>query len=497
MNGVQSSDTELARASARIAVNLASLVGSRFLALGLTLVQMGIVFRALDVDGRGVFGFSMQFTSLFTVFSTLGIQRLLVRDIARDPSIAWVYVWTASAVVFLLSALVLGAIALSGLYVEDTQADRASLVFAGVWVVVLWAWQRPFEGLLIAHERMDLVSLVNIISSILKIGTVYAFMKASPTSAAAHAAIAAASIPPFLLCVGYAVRVGGWERPRIQPALALRQVRECYPFAAAMLCSLVYFKSDMSLLMFLGGETAAGIYTPPQRVMEPLLMIAGLWGTAVFPALCRFSHAAPEHYASLKKTSLRLALLMATPMGFGLALLAGPVIFVLTGDAPETSAAVPVLRVLAAMTPFFYLNGISQEFFYSAHRNWFVVAAYAAGAVINILVNLALIPVYGALGAAAAAVVTNALISAVLVYGLRAELGVLRLPGLVVKTLAACLIMSVAVLMFGRLSLALGVGAGIVAYALSLLTLKVLDPMEQALVYGLFHGIIARGRAKP
>lgn len=492
MSNGEPSSAELARASTRIGLNLVSLVGSRLLALVLTLVQMGIIFRELDVDGRGVFGFSMQFASLFTVFATLGIQRLLVRDIARDPAIAWNYVWTALAVVVILTAVVLGVIACLSLYIEDTPRDRASILFAAAWVVILWAWQRPFEGLLIAHERMDLVSLVNIVASVLKIGTVYVFMMASPSSAAAHAAIAAASLLAFLLCVVFAAAVGGWERPRVRFALALRQVRECYPFAVAMLCSLIYFKSDMSLLMYFGGDTAAGVYTPPQRVMEPLLMVAGLWGTAVFPALCRFSHAAPEHYASLKKTSLRLALLVATPMGFGIALLGGPITFALTGDAPDSNAAVPVLRTLAAMTPFFYLNGIAQEFFYSAHRNWFVVSAYAAGALFNVAGNLLVIPIHGALGAAAVAVVTNALISAIFIFGLRAEFGVLRLPSLILKTLAACLVMSVAVVFAGRISFTLGIATGVVAYGLALYGIGVLEPVEHDLVRGMIRGILAR-----
>lgn len=481
-----------ARTSARIGLNLVALVGSRFLSLALTLVQMGIIFRGLDVEGRGLFGFSMQYVSLFTVFATLGIQRLLVRDIAREPAIAWTHVWTALLVVLVLSTFVFGVIVFSCRYVETGPHGRASILFAAVWVVVLWAWQRPFEGLLIARERIDLVSLVNILSSLLKVAAVYVFMQTTPSSAAAHAAIAVATAAAFLLCAGFAVGVGGWERPRFQPALALRQLRECYPFTVAMLCSLVYFKSDMTLLKFLAGDTATGIYTPPQRVMEPILMIAGLWGTAVFPALCRFSHASAEYYASLKKTSLRLALIVSMPMGFGLALLAGPVIHVLTGDAPETNAAVPVLQVLALMLPFFYANGIAQEFFYSAHRNWFVVFAYAIGAVVNVAGNLTMIPAYGALGAAGIAVVTNALISAILVFGLRAELGSLRLPSVVLKGIIACAAMSATVLLLSPLSIALAVTAGAAVYTLVLYGVGVLDPLERGMLRGMLRAVLKR-----
>lgn len=475
-------EPDFTRASARIGLNLIALVGSRFIGMALTLIQMGIIFRALDVEGRGQFGFATNFASLFTVFATLGIQRLLVRDISRDPKSAWALTWTAFAVVVVLSLAVQAGIGASSFWIEDTPADRLSLFFAAIWVVLLWAWQRPFESLLIAHERMDLVAVDAIVGSLFKVGVSYAAMRIAPSSAAAHASIVVGTFVSFLMSVGFSIFVAGWERPRLRLDRALAQVRECYPFAVAMILSQIYFKSDMSLLKCFSGDVETGLYTPPQRVMEPLLMIAGLWGTAVFPALCKFSHAAPEQYAALKKTSIRFALLTAVPMGFGLALLAGPVIDLLTGAAPDARGSIPVLAVLAAVTPFFYLIGVAQEFFYSAHRNWFVVAAYGAGAVFNVAANCAVIPYYGALGAAGVAVATNAIIGAIFVWGLRAEFGAMRLPSLAVRTVGAAVVMSGVVLVLLPYSLVGAIGAGAITFAGAVWLLRALDERERRLL---------------
>lgn len=485
-------DREFTRASTRIGFNLAALVGSRFVGLALTLVQMAIIFRALNVVERGQFGFALQYASLYTVFATLGIQRLLVRDIARDPESAWTQTWTATAVCVVLSIAVQGLVMITTIWTEDSPGDRLAVAFAASWVVLLWAWQRPFESLLVARERMELVALVNVGASVLKIVTAWLSMRIAPSSASAHAGIAAATLVSFLLCVGIAFRVGGWERPRIRLAFALAQIRECYPFAIAMLLSLAYFKSDMSLLKFLHGEEAAGYYTPPQRVMEPLLMIAGLWGTAVFPALCRFSHAAPEHFTQLKKTSLRFALLVAFPMACGLALLAQPIVDLLTGNAQDAKGSVPVLQILAAMMPFFYVNGIGQEFFYSTHRNWFVVAAYAVGAFINLAGNVLVIPAFGSNGAAVVAVVTNAVISGIFLWGFRSEFGELKLPTLLVKIGLACACMCAPVAVLGHRGLVLPLMCGVAAYPVALAVLRVLDETERALILGVLRSCVRR-----
>jgi O-antigen/teichoic acid export membrane protein len=479
------------RASARIGFNLATLAGTRLLSLVLTLVQMGIIFRALDVEGRGQFGFSLQFASLFTVAATLGIQRLLVRDIARDPAIAWDLAWTACTAVAVLSGLVFAMITGLAFIIEETPPARAAIMLAAVWTVVLWAWQQPFEAMLLARERMGLVSIANAAGAVLKLGAVWVLMARFPTSAAAHGAIALATGAAFLLCAGFAVRVYGWQAPHLRPRRALAQVRECFPFAAAMLFSQVYFKSDMSLLKFFSGDLAAGVYTPPQRVIEPLLMMASLWGTAVFPALCRFSHAAPDDYLLLKRTSLRMVLLAAFPMAAGLALLADPVIALLTGGAEDALGSVPVLRLLALLAPFFYLNSVAQEFFYSAHRNWLVAGAYAAGAAVSVALNCLAIPRFGPLGAAGVALAVNALISAWFIYALRAELGGMRLPTLTLKTLAACAAMGAVVILAGRLHWSLAIAAGSAAYLAAQAVLRTLNVQERALIGGMGRAVMA------
>ena len=481
----------LTKVSARVGFNLVALIGSRLAGMALTLVMMGIIFRALDVEGRGQFGFSWQFASLFTVLATLGIQRLLVRDIARDPTIAWRYVWTALAVVTVLSGLVFAAIAGAAWLVEDVPGERMSILLAAAWVVVLWAWQRPFESLLVAQERMGLVALVNTAGSVLKLGAVYYIMARTPSSAAAHGAIAAATGVAFLLCIVATVYAAGWERPRVRLGLARTQLRECYPFAIAMAFSLVYFKSDMSLLALLKGDEAAGIYTPPQRVMEPLLMIAGLWGTAIFPALCRLSHAAPEDYTRLKRTSLRWVLMVSSPMAAGLALLAGPVIALLTGGAADAQPSIPVLAVLAAVTPFFYLNSVAQEFLYAAHRNWYVVASYAVGALLSVAANVAIIPLFGALGAAWVAVAVNAVISGFFLYAVRHDIGAMHLPTLFAKIAAACAVMAAVVWLTLPFHWALALAAGAATYLVALLLLRAPDATERAMLAGMVQGVNA------
>jgi O-antigen/teichoic acid export membrane protein len=475
----------LARESARVGVNAGFLLLARVIGLTMSLVQLGLIFRVLSLTGQGEYQAAFNFASLFTVFATLGIQRLLVRDIARDHKIAWSYVWTALVVVSVLSGLCMAAI-----YVLKQGSGMADVVlWAGAYVVVTWALQQPFEALLIARERMGLVALLNIAAGAIKLGAVWASfpLPVSPvdyevTAVSVHQVVAGANLLGLVLYVIVAMGACGVEFPRIRLRAAVVQVRECFPFMLAMLCSWVYFKSDMELLHHFRGNSDAGVYAPVQKLMEPLLMVAGLWGTAIFPALCRLSNTDVQGFEHVKATSVRLALLVACPMAVGLAVLARPIIVLLTGGDAGLEDSTRVMQIVAIMLPLFYLNGIGQEFLYAAHRNAYVVWSYFLAAIVSVGLNLWAIPSHGVIGLAWVAVAANGIVSLSFFLGMRNELDHSGLSALILRTVIACAFMWFVAWYGAAVHVLSGVAAGALCYGVVHWMLGTLNTQERAMV---------------
>jgi O-antigen/teichoic acid export membrane protein len=472
--------------STRVGLNAALLILSRVVGLAMAMVQSGLIFRALSLESQGQFGAALGFASFFTVFATLGIQRLLVREIARDTTHAWDQVWTSLVVTGTLSSLCVGLIWLA----RQGDALQSAAFWAGVSVVFVWALQQPFESLLIARERMGLIAVMNIGVGAAKVMLVYLLLGQPGSAAHAHAILALANGLGLLLCAAAAIRVGGWQRPHLRPSAAMAQARECIPFTVAMLCSWIYFKSDIVLLEWLRGEADAGIYAPPQRLMEPLLMVASLWGTAVFPALCRLTHTDSGQFQQLKATSVRLAVLVACPMALGLAVLARPVMLLLTGDDPALEQYAFVLRLLCFVVPSFYFNSLAQEMLYAVHRNWFVVASLGVAAVVSVAGNLILIPRFGVAGLAGVAVAANLAVSLMFGIGLRRELTDGRLGVLALRTLLASAVMGVAAWYAAPWSMGLAIVVGVVVYGVMHGMLGTLNALERDMV----RHVLRRGR---
>jgi O-antigen/teichoic acid export membrane protein len=477
----------------RIGVNLILMLISRFVSLALSLVLSHIIFESLGQEETGRWGFALGYASLFSVFATLGIQRVLVRDIASDSTMAWTRVWTAEALVLCLSAIMMGAIYISVLSFESDPKRQAAVICAALSLVLLWALQRPFEALLVAKERMGWIAIANITAALLKVVAVYFMMHSHPTSANAHLAIAGANGLVYLLVIAFTIHVAGWERPRVRITLALHQIRECLPFTVAMLFSLLYFKADMVLLGKLSGDAATGIYTPPQRIMESLLMVAGIWGTVIFPALCRCANREEERYERLQQSSIRLALVASMPMAFGLAALSGPIIGLLTGDKAGDFAESPlVLAILCGITPFFYLNSLGQEALYAIRRYGFVIGCYALAAAVSVAANLVVIPRFGVPGVATVAVFVNALISVLFLWKMRVNMDLYGLIPLVAKTLVACCIMATVAFYTASVSLVAALIMGVLVYGIAQTLLRTLNLEERHILRSMLATLLRR-----
>ena len=467
----------------RVGKNMSAMLVSRIATMALGFVQTGVILRALDVEGAGRYGYALGFTSLFTVFATFGIHRLVMRDVARDRASAWQVVWSAEAAVVALNIALYAIIAVFAFAIEKDPLTRSAVLSSALWVVTLYALQRPLEGLLMALERMELAALLAVVGGALRLACVYLVLRSTQTAAVAHLGVAGANALALVFCLGLCLWAARWKQVRPDLRRGLTQLRECLPFLASALASLIYFKADISVLKFLAGVEAAGIYMPGARVIEPLAMLAALWGTTVFPSLCRLSHQSPEHYERLKKTSLRFALIAAFPMATGLAVFARPAIALLAGDNAEAyEGSIVVMQALAAIVPFFYFNGVVQEFLYSVNRNWLVSQCYWLAAAVSVPLNLLLVPVWGVMALPVAAIAANLAISVLFALAMRGDLAQARLAGLIVKSALSCGGMALAAWVVAPYTLAGALAASGLAYVVLQAALGAVDREERRLL---------------
>ena len=194
-------------------------------------------------------------------------------------------------------------------------------------------------------------------------------------------------------------------------------LREAAPFYLAGAFTLVYARADVLLWKPLSFDTEVGAYRAAGQLVEIVKQLPVLLMTATFPQLARGYQ---DSRAALVRTERALTGLLLGGgflLGGTLALAAEPIITLLFGR--DFGRAVPALRTLAPAVPLVFVNCGVLHFFIARDRGTLNLAFAAVMVVVNAGMNLALDPRLGAVGAATATVVTEAMLFVCCLYALR------------------------------------------------------------------------------
>jgi O-antigen/teichoic acid export membrane protein len=194
----------------------------------------------------------------------------------------------------------------------------------------------------------------------------------------------------------------------------------CAPFFVTTLALTLYSRFDVMLLSYLASPLELGWYSASSQVSNLGLMLTPLISGVCLPMFSRARSRSEEELGIAIRRSLEVILMVAIPVSLALYLGADVWIGVLGGRGFE-----PAARSLRCIAPIFiltYVAILSASFLNLINRAWTVTRICAMGIGINAVLNVVLIKVAGPLlgtggagmGAATAAVLTEAVVCALM-----------------------------------------------------------------------------------
>jgi len=286
--------------------------------------------------------------------------------------------------------------------------------------------------------------------------------------------IAAALVLAFLLPTELKRRDGG----SFQAARAKAYASYGLPVALSLICALALATTDRFLIAAFLGEASVGVYQAGYSLANRTLDVIFIWlGAAGGPALIvALERGGASALAKAAREQAGLMLALALPASLGLALVARPLAEVMVGPALRDGAAavtpwIAASSLFAGLTTYY-----THQAFTLGRRTGLLLLAMIVPAVLNITLNLWLIPRFGLTGALVATTASygvGLLVSAVL--GRAAQS--LPLPlGALAKAALAAAIMGLG----GAAELGLKAGVGMLVYGLAAFALDVADVRTRA-----------------
>ena len=170
------------------------------------------------------------------------------------------------------------------------------------------------------------------------------------------------------------------------------------------------------MLGYLSSIDEVAIYDYPNRLVRIGITFIGILGTVMMPRLAYLYHnQSKQEYQNKTKDLFRYSLLVSIPAFFILELIALPLCNIFFSEAFD--GADVVMKIAA---PTLITSGLSLYVIYvSLNKMKIFLNCVAIGALVSLILNLLLMPQYGAKGAAVSLLITEMVVHILLLYYLR------------------------------------------------------------------------------
>ncbi len=184
-------------------------------------------------------------------------------------------------------------------------------------------------------------------------------------------------------------------------AESVNMLTSASPYALLIITSFAYSRGDSLLIKYLLNTTALGIYSVAYRFLETLSLVPTALSHNLFPIAAKQKGITRNN---LLKITL-LFILMGAMLGGFLYVAADLLILYSVGN--QYMEAVPILQIFSLGVFFFFINAPLSTVIQSSNIVQRFLPYGIANTVLNIVLNIIALPIYGVIAAAVVMVITE------------------------------------------------------------------------------------------
>ena len=379
------------------------LASEKALQITLALFVGAYVARFLGPDQYGLLGYAQGVVSMAAAVTTLGIDNIVVRQLVVEPTKRCEYL-SAAALLRLTVGLFFVALAATYCAVSSLPDSSPHLILImtlalpfsaiGVLALDLQAIVALKQAALARASQSVVCSLLRLMSALFRFPLV------------ALAWINALEGPLFgTILVACHRRVAFPVRFKIPQLSTLAYLSvQGWPLLLSSIAVILYMKMDQIMLKFMCGDLETGIYLAAVRLSELWNFIPLVICSSIFPSILKARESDSLKYARRMQLLYDGLYYISLALAVFSTLFAAPIVKTLFGSAYLSS--IPVLQVHIWSTIAVFLGIASGQWLLAEGLQSISLIGTALGLLVNLMLNLVLIPNYGALGAALATTVS-------------------------------------------------------------------------------------------
>jgi len=447
--------------TSKVALNTIVQSISKASVVAMSIVTISMLTRYLGQEGFGEYTTVMTYLGFFGIVVDMGVYLIVVRELAKIETNAQRLVGNVIGLRLLSGVVILGFSPVIAMLFFP-YSDRID------WAIAIGAVGFLFIGLnqivsSVFHINLVMWKLMvgEVVGRFVILGLTYWFIYRHGGLWEFIGANAFGNVVLFgityLLARRYVSLIPKFEWSQWKPIL-----KETLPLAAVVLLNRVYFSIDTIFLSVFKTQQEVGIYGLPYKVLDILISFPAIFAGLVFPSLARAGMKKFDELTRIFQKAFDFLVMMALPILGGLIMLAKPIIDLLGGS--EFGDSIIILKILSVAVVFIFFSTLLSNLVIAVQMQKKLMIVALVSAVVNVVLNIWLIPKYSYFAASGVTVLTEFLVLVITGWFVWRYIKIVPKLNVVPKVLLSVLAMVIVLYFFRNSNVFVATAAGGVVY---------------------------------
>lgn len=384
--------------------NTSWLFGERVFKLVVGFLILVLLTRHLGPEGFGILSYAQSYIGIFAAFATLGLEVLLVKEMAKGESDTDTVLGTALAMKLIASMLAILIAVTINSNIEDGEVRQLTNIIS---ITILF---QSFSLGIDTYFQANVLSRISAIANILTF-VVSSMVKLTLIFFDAELIYFAYALvfDSIIIFISYVYIFfglsNGYGKPKFNKEMAVFFLKKGWPTMMVAMAAFIYTRIDQVMIQYLMDSKSVGVYAAAIRVSELFYFIPLLIAQSVFPKIIHQKEVGDtKRYFALLERLYRLVFWVAVPIVALIVYFSDLIVASLYGTAFMESAK--ILSVLAFCLFFVAIGSVGTKILYAEGFERKYLSRSISGVFINIVLNYIFIKSHGAVGAAVSTLLT-------------------------------------------------------------------------------------------
>lgn len=366
--------------------------------------------RYLGPGDFGLVNYGNTFTSFFMAFCTLGINSVIIKEFVDAPEETGRTLGTA-VLLRVISSLLSAVLIVGIVSVVDYGEPVTIAVVALCSISLVFHALDTFNYWFQYQYRSKVTAIAGLLAYIATTAyRIVLLVQGKSVQWFAFALSVDYIVLGLVLVIAYKSRGG----PRLSFSwdYAKRLLKKSYHYILSGMMVAIYGQTDKLMLKQMLDETSVGYYSVATTISGMWVFILAAIIDSMYPTILRLHNEGKTAFERKNRQLYAIVFYMSVVVSLGFMVLGDLTIQILYGEA-YLPASTP-LKIVTWYTAFSYLGVARNAWIVCEGNQKYLKYIYLGAAVMNVGMNLLLIPIWGTVGAAVASLLTQIFTSMIL-----------------------------------------------------------------------------------